>query len=142
MSCISFLSPKDRKRLRSSTNDGQPLSSFTSPEVTEGKRRRLRQLAFSTDPKIRESAALAYHCPSDVLERLTQDPEVGVRCCAARNSNTPAEMLAQLAADPSAGVRGWVAANPSASPEVLDLLTNDESPVVRDLVTWARQWER
>ena len=135
--------PEQRRRLRASSADdaeGAPLSSFTSPEPSAGKVLRLRGLATHTDPKIRESAALACLTPTEVLVDLAGDDDLGVRICVARNERTPTEALRQLARDPSAGLRGWVAANPAVPADVLDLLTDDPSRTVRDLVVWARRW--
>lgn len=139
MSCIGFLSPQQRRLLRASTRDGV-LSSFRSPEVTEGKIERLRAMATSTDPKIRESAALAYASPVDVLVRLATDPEPGVRFSVARNEHASAEVLRTLAADEVAGVRGWVAANASAPADVLAVLVDDPDQTVRSVAAWALRW--
>lgn len=139
MSCVSFLSPQQRLLLRAAPT-GPAVSSFRSPEVTEGKVQRLRQMAVSADPRIRESAALAYATPLDVLADLALDPEPGVRCSVARNEHAPAEVLRLLAADPAPGVRGWVAANPGVPLTVLESLTDDPDATVRGVVGWARRW--
>ncbi len=141
MSCIGFLSPQQRKLLRASTRDGV-LSSFASPAITEGKIQRLRGMAESADPRIRESAALAYVTPADVLEQLATDPEAGVRFSVARNEHAPAAVLTLLARDEVAGVRGWVAANPKVPVAVLDSLADDPDPMVRSVVSWARSWPK
>lgn len=141
MSCISFLSPTQRAQLRaSSRDDGRPLSRFASPEASEGKVRRVRMLALSADPKIRESAALSQWAPADVLEALAADAQAGVRCCVARNYRTAPAVLTRLSRDPADVVRGWVAAHPAASDAVLSALENDADENVRKVVTWARAW--
>lgn len=144
MSCVSFLSEQQRAQLRSAA--GERLSPeeiraiHPTPPVTESKVRRLRLLAQSPDPRIRESAALNHHCPADVLTRLAEDDEPSVRTCVARQPAAPPELLARLAADPAPQVRTWVAANPSVSEELLDSLAEDDDETVRRVVAWARAW--
>ena len=140
MSCVSFLSPEQRRRLRASTADGAPLSSFASPQPSESKVARLRSMAQSPDPKIRESAALAQLTPAGVLGALAGDADPGVRVCVARNEHTPYDVLDRLAADDCVAVRGWVAANPATPPAVMRRLADDPSPTVRGLVAWAGRW--
>ncbi|WP_110208046.1 hypothetical protein [Nocardioides daejeonensis] len=140
MSCMGFLTPQQRASLAASTPDGPPLSAFVSPPASEGKVRRVRALAASPAPVIRESAALSYHAPEEVLVALAVDPEAGVRRCVARNGSTPAGVLRMLAGDADPLVRGWVAANPSVPGELLDALGDDADPLVRAVVAWARGW--
>ena len=140
MSCLGFLGPQQRAALAASTADGAPLSSFASPAVSDGKVRRVRLLARSTDPRIRESAALSHHAPPDVLASLAADEEVGVRRCVARNERTRPAVLERLAADPDPYVRGWVAAHPAVPPALLDLLVEDADDCVRAVVAWAKGW--
>lgn len=142
MSCMSFLTPEQRAALAASTADGAPLSSFASPPASEGKVRRIRGLAGSPDPRIRESAALAYHAPADVLARLVADPVASVRACVARNEHTPVELLRRLATDPVPAVRGWVAAHRDVPADVLAGLEDDTDAAVRAVVAWAAGWER
>lgn len=134
------MTPGQRARLRSSTAQGQALSSFASPVPTPGKVERVRRMAASIDPRIRESAALAHLAPADVLVTLAGDVEVGVRCCVARNERTPPEVLTVLAADVSSTVRGWVAANASAPPALVEVLAVDGEEMVRTVATWAQGW--
>ncbi|GAA1932473.1 hypothetical protein [Nocardioides hwasunensis] len=143
MSCVGFLSPEQRAALAASSREdaaGARLSSFASPPPSDGKVRRVRLLARSTDPRIRESAALSHHAPADVLRRLADDEEPGVRRCVARNVHADAALLARLASDPDPHVRGWVASNPSVSTAVLELLSEDEDESVRAVVAWAKGW--
>ena len=141
MSCMGFLSPRQRAALAASSSDGAPLSSFASPPASAGKVRRVRSLADSGSAAIRESAALSYYAPVDVLVALAADAEPGVRRCVARNDRAPAEVLRALAFDEDAAVRGWVAANPSVPGEVLRALAEDADPTVRAVVAWAQGWE-
>lgn len=141
MSCIGFLSDTHRAALAASSAGGPPLSAFTSPPASETKVRRVRALASSASPAIRESAGLAYHAPIDVLEVLAADSEVTVRSCVARNSRTPEWVLRSLAADPSAQVRGWVVANRTCPPALLDVLAEDDDEQVRTIAAWARRWD-
>lgn len=140
MSCLSFLAPEQRRRLRASSPEGAPLSSFRSPDPSPGKVARLVAMARDPDARIRESAALAHLTPEDVLADLAADPDLGVRICVARNGRTPPQVLRRLATDGSAGLRGWVAANPAVPGDLLDELATDPSRTVRDLVGWARRW--
>lgn len=143
MSCLGFLSPEQRRALAASSRDdaaGAPLSSFASPPATAGKLRRIRAMADSPVAAIRESAALAYHAPPDVLHRLAHDPVASVRCCVARNEHTVSPLLALLAEDADARVRGWVAAHRSTPRDLLDVLAADPDDSVRAVVAWARGW--
>ena len=139
---MSFLSPAQRAALAASTADGAPLSSFASPPASDGKRQRIRRLAESEQPRIRESAALAYHAPTDVLAALAADPVGSVRACVARNEHAPVDLLCRLAADPDPTVRGWVAAHKDVPGDVLAELADDADPAVRAVVAWAAGWER
>ncbi|WP_141006940.1 hypothetical protein [Nocardioides humi] len=142
---MGFLSPQQRAALAASSREdagGAPLSSFASPPASEGKVQRVRLLAGSADPVIRESAALSYHAPPDVLVALAADQQVGVRRCVARNEHTPAGLLVRLAADADATVRGWVAAHPAVPDGLLTVLASDPDPTVRAVVAWAEGWER
>lgn len=146
MSCVSFGSTGDQgrrwlERLRAAAADERPVAEFKSPEVSEAKVRRVRLLAESADPKIRESAALSYVAPPDLLAQLAEDSDTGVRCCVARNERTPVAVLGRLTADTHAGVRGWVATNPVASAELLSQLVDDSDAAVRAVARWAGRWD-
>jgi len=144
MSCVTFLNAAQRAALRECAEERltpeEIRASHPSPPATEGKLRRLRALARSTDPSIRQSAALNQHCPVDVLELLAADDDPGVRQCVARQPLAPDSLLRELARDPVRDVRGWVAANPSATSELLALLAGDDDATVRGVVRWARNW--
>lgn len=140
MSCLGFLSPQQREALATSSRGGAPLSTFASPAVTAGKLRRLRAMAASADPAIRESAALAHHAPPDVLFSLAADPVASVRRCVARNERAVPPLLARLAGDDDAQVRGWVAAHAATPPGVVRGLVDDPDPAVRAVVAWAGRW--
>jgi hypothetical protein len=140
MSCVGFLTPAQRAALAASSAEGPPLSAFASPPHSEGKVRRVRLLASSERASIRESAALSYAAPPDVLESLAADGVTSVRSCVARNERAPDWVLRTLAADPSPQVRGWVAANVSTPPALRDGLASDPDPAVRAVVAWAAGW--
>jgi len=140
MSCVSFLTARQRAALRKSGGGG-PLSRFASPPVGEAKLRRLRLMALDPSQRIRESAALAVHAPADVLRALSRDGAASVRCCVARNPSTPAETLEALAADEDEQVRGWTAANSACPADVLARLASDPAETVRRVVAWARAWQ-
>jgi hypothetical protein len=107
-----------------------------APPVTASKVARIRLLATSSNPKIRESAASGYHTPDDVMLRLAADPDAGVRGCVARNEATPCDILRSLADDESETVRGWLAVNFYVPADVMDRLADDPSETVRSLVRW------
>ncbi|WP_134765850.1 hypothetical protein [Nocardioides sp. 1609] len=143
MSCLGFLTEQQRAALAASSSTdaaGVPLSAFTSPPASDGKTARVRALAASADPRIRESAALSYRAPDDVLVELAGDADAAVRRCVARNERTPVAVLHRLVDDPDPFVRGWVAAHPAVPSHVLDRLGADPDAAVRAVVTWARGW--
>ena len=144
MSCVTFLNAAQRAALRESGEERltpeEIAAQHPSPPATESKLRRLRTLARSADPSIRQSAALNQHCPIDVLELLAKDSDHSVRQCVARQPLAPESLLHQLAKDPVSDVRGWVAANPTATPDLLAQLAEDEDVTVRGVVRWARNW--
>lgn len=141
MSCVGFFTPRQLARVRAAAADTTPVSSFRSPAATEGKIDRVRSMAGSADPRIRESAALSSLADRAVLSTLAVDRERSVRCCVARNEHAPADVLELLAADTDAGVRGWVAANASTPPSVLERLADDADPTVQAVVAWAARWD-
>jgi hypothetical protein len=140
MSCIRFNTPAQRAQLAamapSLLTAEEAARLHPAPPVTASKIHRLRVLAESPDPKIRESVASSYHAPADVYEALSRDPDEGVRACLARNENTPCDLLRELARDESELVRGFVAVNFFVPADVMDDLADDPSPVVRSLVEW------
>jgi hypothetical protein len=140
VSCLGFLSPEQRAALAASSADGAPLSSFASPPASAGKTQRVRLLAGSGDARIRESAALSYHAPADVLAVLVHDPVASVRACVARNEHADLTLLWALADDPDPLVRGWVAAHRGVPRDLLDRLSTDPDPAVRAVVAWAEGW--
>lgn len=142
MSCLAFMTPAQRAALANSSADGASLSAFTSPPPSPGKLLRLRSLARATSAAIRESAALAHHAPTDVLQDLAADPMASVRRCVARNERTPAVVLETLAADDDSGVRGWVAAHPATPEGARRRLASDPDPTVRAVHSWAERWTR
>ncbi|MFC6705487.1 HEAT repeat domain-containing protein [Flexivirga alba] len=144
MSCVSFLSAAQRAALRESDDERltpeEIRAVHPSPPATEGKLRRIRMLARSVDPTIRQSAALNQQCPVDVLELLAGDPDPSVRLCVARQPLTPEPILRSLTQDSTANVRGWVAANPGVPRSLLSQLAHDPDPTVRSVVAWADNW--
>lgn len=146
MSCVSFLSEAQRAALRESDEEQltpeEIRAAHPSPPATEGKLRRIRVLAQSADPSIRQSAALNQYCPVDVLELLATDADTGVRRSVARQPKTPEALLRALARDEVPDVRGWVAANPGVPQSLLAELADDPDATVRGVVAWARNWAR
>ena len=140
MSCIRFNTPAQRAQMRAAAPSmltrEEALALHPAPAFTDSKLRRLRLLAESPNPKIRESAASSYHAPVDLFERLARDPDAGVRGCVARNEAAPCDVLRELAQDADEAVRGWVAVNFSVPDDVMLALRDDPSETVRALVAW------
>jgi hypothetical protein len=109
-----------------------------APPVTDSKIARVRLLATSSNPKIRESAASGYHTPEDVMAALAKDHDAGVRGCVARNESTSCDILRSMADDESETVRGWLAVNFYVPADVMAKLADDRSDTVRSLVRWKR----
>jgi hypothetical protein len=140
MSCIRFNTPAQMRQLDSLTADpvlgSEAVAAFLSPEVTESKIARLRAMSTDRNPKIRESAALHKHTPTECFEALARDRVESVRVCVARNEATPCEVLRVLATDRSATVRSWVAVNFFVPQDAMDVLAEDSDASVRALVKW------
>jgi hypothetical protein len=140
MSCIRFNTPAQREAMRRAApamlTQEEAAALHPMPAVTESKIRRLRLLAESDNPKIRESVASSYHTPPDLFQTLAHDPEEGVRACVARNEATPCDVLRELSGDRSEMVRGWVAVNYFVPEDVMAMLAEDRSATVRSLVKW------
>ncbi|MFT6534309.1 MAG: hypothetical protein ACJAS7_000336 [Alpinimonas sp.] len=140
MSCIRFNTPAQLRQLEELRGDKSKrdvsIAQFLSPEITESKILRVRAIAKDKNPKIRESAALGYHTPEDVMWELAKDKNEGVRVCVARNETTPCEILRYLGNDKSEQVRSWVAVNFFVPEDVMELLATDKSETVRKLVGW------
>ena len=140
MSCIRFNTPAQREAMRRAApamlTAEEAAALHPMPPVTESKIRRLRLLAESENPKIRESVASSYNTPVDLFAVLAHDPDAGVRSCVARNEATPCDVLRELADDRSETVRGWVAVNYFVPDDAMERLAQDESSTVRALVRW------
>ena len=92
MSCIRFNTTAMKSQLDQARNAGvgdDPVASFLSPAITESKIARIVTMSQDANPKIRESAALSYHAPLAVYEKLARDSDEGVRSCLARNHTSP-----------------------------------------------------
>ncbi|MEO7123205.1 MAG: hypothetical protein ABI400_08845 [Lacisediminihabitans sp.] len=140
MSCIRFNTPAQRQAMRdaapSMLTAEEAAALHPAPPVTESKIRRLRLLAKSANPKIRESVASSYNTPDDLFVTLATDPEESVRSCVAKNEAAPCDVLRSLADDSSETVRGWLAVNFFVPADVMARLADDTSSTVRALVGW------
>jgi hypothetical protein len=140
MSCIRFNTPAQRRQLADSApvrvTSSDPVAQFLSPAVTASKIARIRRLATDPNPKIRESAALSYHAPTEVYASLARDPIASVRACVARNEHAPCDLLRELSTDADETVRAWVAVNYFVPADVMERLADDSSPTVRRMVAW------
>lgn len=143
MSCIRFNTTAQLdqlERLKADAVLGQtPIAQFLGPEFGESKIKRLRLMAADKNAKIRESAALSYHLPLDVMWDLAKDKVESVRCCLAKNEYTDCDVLRFLARDKSALVRSWVAVNFYVPADAMEILATDDSADVRQLVQWKAQ---
>lgn len=140
MSCIRFNTPAQRAQLDVLRSNPQlndtAVAKFLGPEFGESKIQRLRTMATDKNPKIRESVALSYHVPEDVMWDLAKDKNEGVRICVARNETTPCDILRFLATDSSEQVRSWVAVNFYVPEDAMVTLSKDSSESVQKLVQW------
>lgn len=140
MSCIRFNTPAQRRQMAamapSMMTAEEAAALHPAPPVTESKIARLRILATSPNPKIRESVASSYHAPEDLFETLAKDPDAGVRSWIARNETVSCDILRSLADDESEAVRGFLALNFYVPADVMEKLADDESDTVRGLVKW------
>lgn len=140
MSCIRFNTPAQRAQLDALKADKvlneTAVAKFLGPEFGESKINRLRSMSKDKNPKIRESVALSYHVPEEVMWTLARDKNEGVRICVARNETTPCDILRHLAKDKSEQVRSWVAVNYFVPQDAMDVLANDSSESVKKLVAW------
>lgn len=143
MSCIRFNTPAQREQLRrmapAKLTAEEAAALHPAPEWTDSKIDRLRRLAVSDNPKIRESVASSYHTPPDVMAKLAVDPDEGVRACVARNETVSCDILGKLVEDPSERVRGFLAINFFVPADAMAKLAEDPSPVVRDLAAWKHE---
>ena len=74
---------------------------------------------------------LLYLASVEVLARLSNDSDVGVRQYVARNTSTPPAILTKLANDSDAVVRQYVATNTNTPPAILTKLARDPAKSVR-----------
>lgn len=140
MSCIRFNTPAQRAQLDRLRQDkvlaDTSIAQFLGPEFGETKINRLRVMATDKNPKIRESVALSYHVPDEVMWELARDKNEGVRVCVARNERVSCDILRHLANDKSVQVRSWVAVNYYVPADAMEKLAQDPSEDVRKLVAW------
>lgn len=134
MSCIRLTTSAMKEQLRAKVDWDSPVAQFLSPALSDSKLKRLRSLAEDANPKIRESVALIYQTPSDVLFKLSRDPVESVRECVARNRFAPVGVLTDLSEDGSERVRAFVAYNESTPALVVERLGDDPSQLVRGVV--------
>lgn len=143
MSCIRFNTPAQRAQLDRLREDSvlnqTAVAKFLGPEFGESKINRLRIMAKDKNPKIRESVALSYHVPEEVMWQLAKDKNEGVRICVARNETTSCDILRHLATDKSEQVRSWVAVNYFVPQDAMEILAQDSSESVQKLVQWKQQ---
>ena len=61
-----------------------------------------------------------------LLEYLSRDKDVAIKCAIARNKNTSIEILEYLSKDKNNIIRYWVAVNKNTPVEILRLLSKDK----------------
>ena len=133
MSCLHFNTDAQREQLKVARSSEEPIAQWLSPDMSDSKIDRIRNMAKDKHSKIRESAALSIHIPEDVALILSGDKNTEVRCCLARNENVPISVLRVMAYDKAFIVRCWVAVNHSTPNDVRDMLTFDDNKKVRHL---------
>jgi hypothetical protein len=138
MSCIRFNTPAQRQAMRAPLQSEDAAVLHLAPPVTPSKIARLRLLAESPSPGIRQSVAANRHAPSDLLENLGRDADPAVRGEVARNETTPPELLHRLAGDADARVRCWAVLNPGLPDADVARLEHDLDAQVRRLAGWRR----
>ena len=140
MSCIRFNTSAQRQQNADLTvgavRSDDPVAQFLSPAVTASKIARLREMAKSTNPKIRASVAASYHAPDEVYAALAADADPEVRSWIARNEHVPCDILRSLVNDPDEQVRSFLAVNFYVPADTMTTLADDASPQVRALVDW------
>lgn len=67
----------------------------------------------------------------ELLELLSADTKVTVRCSVAENPNCPIKILEKLATDDYCDVRMNVGYNSNSTSEIIDILAKDDDPCVR-----------
>lgn len=139
MSCVRFNTPAQRQQMTdvsSGVQRDEPIAQFLGPALTQSKIDRLRLMAVSENPKIRETVAASRHTPEELFFALADDPDAGVRMWLARNEKVPCDILRKLAHDSDETVRSFVAINFFVPADAMGELAQDESPRVRALVDW------
>lgn len=129
MSCISSITPKlTRKQLREIKK--QKLN-YSSPAPRASLVRRLELLANSSNPKIRERAALDYRITDELQEKLSNDYDELVRACLAQNEHLSWNIIYRLAEDPAARVRTMILFNKHCPPSLIRKACDDPNSIVR-----------
>jgi hypothetical protein len=83
-------------------------------------------------PELREWVAHNKTVPVEVLQRLANDPNVGVRCTVATKRKLTPDLRKALANDAEPSVRVRLAYNAKCETEMLETLSTDPEPVVRE----------
>jgi hypothetical protein len=83
-------------------------------------------------PDFREWVAHNKTVPLSILERLSNDNEVSVRCAVADKSKLTYDLRFKLAQDPDSSVRCRVANNSKCEIELLEMLTTDVEVFVQE----------
>ena len=104
-----------------------PDDAVKETERIEESMRRLERLSW------REKFTMARDPKTDgyMLDMLSRDKDVVVRCNVARNRNVSVEILERLSRDKDAGVRYNVAGSRNVSVEILERLSRDKDVLVR-----------
>ena len=100
-------------------------------ETERIKKLRIKSERLSMDDEL--EMALDPKTDKDILDVLSRNKDVSIRCGVARSENVSAETLERLSRDKNAYVRSWVARNRNVSVEILERLKNDSDKYVRDM---------
>lgn len=87
-------------------------------------------------PHLKDWVLLNYQVPVEIIERLSHDPDVGVRMTVASKNKLSAELIEQLARDESADVRRTIAHHPKIPIRFLEEFLHDPDEYVRKVARW------
>ncbi len=100
MSCITGIGSQDDWHSDEKLN-------YSAPKWTDSKRKRLAQMAYADDPRLRAIAAAHPKTPALTLIELMHDPDVQVRRAAIKNPNATAHMVEWALADEDLGIAAY-----------------------------------
>ena len=106
------------------------IDSYLKAGNIETSTAELRQLARSSDRKVRARVAENTAAPRDLLEALADDSCADVRLAVSLNRSAPVDLIYRMAYDEDPTVRHGLAEASDAPRGVLRILANDDNPYV------------